>query len=123
MTSERYRKGAEAFEQVIGYPPPEGRSEFLRLTVENLFGDVWASDGMSVRDRRLVTITLLTLSLKEDSLAGHIEQAMRSGDFSRKDLEALMIHLAHYAGWPTGQLGYEVLMKVAGKLRAEKPGP
>ena len=35
-------------------------------------------------------------------------------------LEEVVIHLAHYAGWPTGQLGFDVLGKV---LRELKPGP
>jgi 4-carboxymuconolactone decarboxylase len=119
-TSDRWKKGAETFEKVIGFAPPERGPDFLKLTVENLFADVWAREGLSIRDRRLITIALLAASLKEESLALHVKQALVSGDFTRKELEEVMIHLAHDAGWPTGQLGYDVLGKV---LRELKPVP
>src|SRR5262245_18937273 len=47
--SDKMKKGAEVFEEVIGYPPPERGPAFLKLTVENLFADVWAREGLSIR--------------------------------------------------------------------------
>jgi 4-carboxymuconolactone decarboxylase len=117
--SERYAKGAAKFEEVIGVAPPERGPDFLKLTIENLFADVWSREGLSVRDRRLVTLTVLTLMLKEDSLAGHLRQALK-GDLTKKEVEELMIHLAHYAGWPVGSFGFDVAMKVFAEMRAEK---
>lgn len=120
QNSDRYAKGAAVFEQVVGFAPPDKGPDFLRLTVENLFADVWAREGLSIRDRRLVTITVLALMLKKDSLETHLRQALASGDLDFTEVQETMIHLAHYAGWPTGQLGFEAAMKVFMELRAEK---
>jgi 4-carboxymuconolactone decarboxylase len=118
--SERYQRGAAKFEQVIGYPPPEKGPDFLRLTIEGLFADVWAREGMSVRDRRLVTLTVLTMMGKRDALEGHLRVALSSGDLSFKEIEELMIHLAHYAGWPAGQMGFEAAMGVYLELKKKQ---
>lgn len=118
--TERYEKGKKVFEEVIGFAPPDRGPDFLKLTVENLFADVWAREGLSIRDRRLVTLTVLVLMAKEESLALHLRQALVKGDLQKKEVEELMIHLAHYAGWPLGQFGFDVAMKVFGELRAAK---
>jgi 4-carboxymuconolactone decarboxylase len=115
--SEKRKKGAAVFEEVIGYPPPEKGPDFLKLTVENLFADVWAREGLSIRDRRLVTLTVLALMGKRDSLEGHLRAALKS-DLSYREVEELMIHLAHYAGWPVGQMGFEAALGVHLEMRA-----
>jgi 4-carboxymuconolactone decarboxylase len=118
--SEKFEKGAAKFEEVIGFAPPEKGPDFLRITVENLFGDVWSREGLSIRDRRLITLTVLTLLGKESSIELHMRQALTKGDLSKKEVEELMIHLAHYAGWPVGQVGFDVAMKLFGELRKAK---
>ena len=67
--SDRFKRGADTFEKVIGWRPPEGGPSWLKLTVENLFGDVWSREGLSIRDRRLITITRLLRQLGDDELA------------------------------------------------------
>src|SRR6266481_1298516 len=118
--SEKYLRGAAKFEEIIGVAPPERGPDFLQLTVEGLFADVWAREGLPRRDRRLLTLTVLLLMGKEDSVALHLRQALVSGDLSKQEIQEVMIHLAYYAGWPVGQLGFEVAMKVFAELRAEK---
>jgi 4-carboxymuconolactone decarboxylase len=108
---------------VIGWRPPAEGPDWLRITVENLFGDVWSREGLSIRDRRLVTLTILLTMLKEDSLRPHLEQALKGGELSRKELGELMIHVAHYAGWPVGQFGFDVLMKVVAERKASAGEP
>ncbi len=123
MPSEKFEKGAKVFEEVIGFRPPEEGPAFLKLTVENLFADVWAREGLSIRDRRLITLTILLTQMKEESLALHLRQALK-GDLTKKELSELVIHVAHYAGWPIGQLGFDTLMAVlAEKKRNEAASP
>jgi 4-carboxymuconolactone decarboxylase len=118
--NEKWAKGAAKFEEVIGFAPPEKGPDFLRITVENLFGDVWSREGLSVRDRRLITIVVLALNGKESSIELHLKQAIARGEMTRKELEEVMIHLAHYAGWPIAQAGFDALMKVVAELRKAK---
>jgi 4-carboxymuconolactone decarboxylase len=118
--NEKFQKGAAKFEEVIGFAPPERGPDFLKITVENLFADVWSREGLSVRDRRLITLTVLVMLGKESSLDLHLKQAMAKGDLSKKELEELMIHLAHYAGWPQAQVGFESLMKVVAEMKTKR---
>ena len=121
MPSEKFEKGARVFEEVIGFRPPEQGPAFLRITVENLFADVWAREGLSIRDRRLITLTILALQMKEESLALHLRQALKK-DLTKKELSELMIHVAHYAGWPVGQLGLDTLMASLAEREKEAAG-
>ncbi len=118
----KYQRGAEVFEQVVGFAPPAKGPAFLRLTVENLFADVWSREGMSVRDRRLITITVLAMMGKRDSLELHMRRALETEDLSPKELSELAIHLAHYAGWPTGQLAFDVAMANLASGEGQKSG-
>jgi 4-carboxymuconolactone decarboxylase len=118
MPSEKFEKGAQVFEEVLGFRPPEEGPAFLKLTVENLFADVWAREGLSIRDRRLVTLTILALQMKEESLKLHLKQALRK-DLTKKEISEVMIHIAHYAGWPVGQLGFDTLLASLAEMKAE----
>jgi alkylhydroperoxidase/carboxymuconolactone decarboxylase family protein YurZ len=41
---------------------------------------------------------------------------MRSGDLSDAEIDELMLHLAHYAGWPVAAVTSQVIRQ----LRAER---
>ena len=66
-----------------------------------------------------MTLTVLALLGKEDSLRGHLRQALDSKDLTKREISELMIHLAYYAGWPVGQFGFESAMKVLAEPRVE----
>jgi 4-carboxymuconolactone decarboxylase len=115
--SERRARGAAKFQEVMGFPPPPvAGSPFFEQTLEHLFADVWSRPGLPVRERRLVTLTVLMQLGHEPTLKLHMGAALRSGDLSEGELEELVVHVAHYAGWPPGALGFQVL----GQLRAER---
>jgi 4-carboxymuconolactone decarboxylase len=115
--SERRARGAAKFQEVMGFPPPSvAGSPFFDQTLEHLFADVWSRPGLPVRERRLVTLTLLMQLGHEPTLKLHMGAALRSGDLSEAELEELVVHVAHYAGWPSGALGFQVL----GQLRTER---
>jgi len=41
----------------------------------------------------------------EAALRLHLGAAKKSGDLSDKDIDELIVHLAHYAGWPVAAVG------------------
>ncbi len=113
--SAKREKGRAVFEEVMGFRPPELDDPFLDMTLEHLFPDVWARGGLSIRDRRLVTLTILGCLGHEAHLELHIRAAMR-GDLSDEELDELMLHITHYAGWPVGS----IVSGVVRRLRAER---
>ncbi|ATG54621.1 4-carboxymuconolactone decarboxylase [Brachybacterium ginsengisoli] len=74
-----------------------------------LFDEVWEREGLSPRDRSLVTVAALTAMGRTDQLRFHLTHA-RSNGVSDDELEEALLHLAFYAGWPSG-MGATALLK------------
>lgn len=111
-------KGRAWFEQVMGTPaPPFPPDPFLDSTMDHLFADVWSRPGLSVRDRRLVTLTVLIQLGNENALRMHLGATLRQQQLTDVELDELILHVAHYGGWPGAALASQVLRQ----LRAELP--
>ena len=114
---DKRRLGLSVFEKVMQFPAPDVRGEpFLDATIEHLFANVWARPGLSIRDRRLVTLTILACLGNEMTLRLHLSAATKSGDLGDEELDELILHLAHYAGWPPAAVASQVLRQ----LRAQR---
>lgn len=72
-----------------------------RYTMAHLFGDVWQDETMAVEERSLVTCAVLAALGRDAELRLHVRGARNLGIECDK-LEAMMVHVAHYAGWPAG---------------------
>lgn len=114
---ERRKAGFQKFGEVMGFTPPDLPGDvFLDATVEHLFGAVWARPGLGVRERRLVTLTILMGMGNEMTLRLHFGAAMKSGDLSDAEIDELILHVAHYGGWPQAAIASQVVRQ----LRAER---
>jgi len=114
---ERRQRGLAKFGEVMQFTPPDVPGDaFLDTTIEHLFADVWARPGLSVRDRRLITLTILTAIGNEMTLRLHFGAAMKSGDLSDQEIDELILHVAHYGGWPTAAVASQIVRQ----LRAER---
>ena len=70
------------------------------LTTDLVFGDIWEREGLSKRDRSLITVAVLTAMYRTDQLRGHIARALQNG-VTREEIGEVITHMAIYAGWPT----------------------
>ena len=70
-----------------------------RLAIEFLFAQVWTRDQLSLRDRSLLVVSVLTALGRKDELDIHIPGAINHG-LSREELEELMLMQAAYSGFP-----------------------
>ncbi|MCB8924906.1 MAG: carboxymuconolactone decarboxylase family protein [Ardenticatenaceae bacterium] len=73
--------------------------KLAELTDDVLFGDVWAREELSPRDRSLVTVAALIANGNTAQLTGHLQRAKANG-LSEAELAEVMTHLAFYTGWP-----------------------
>lgn len=121
MVDDKARKKAlDTFEEVMGFRPPDIRGDlFLDVTLDHLFAQVWARPGLAVRDRRLVTLTVLMCLGHEATLELHLNAALRTGQLSDAELDELIVHVAHYGGWPPAAIASQVLRRVRAKRSAE----
>jgi 4-carboxymuconolactone decarboxylase len=100
--------GKTRAQELLGDTAPE----LVRLTDEVLFGQVWADPGLSPRDRSLVTVAALVVSLcRTEQLRSHLRRALDNG-VSKDELVAAMTHLAFYAGWPAAMSAVTELKKL-----------
>ncbi|HXJ36174.1 MAG TPA: carboxymuconolactone decarboxylase family protein [Candidatus Eisenbacteria bacterium] len=117
MADERRTRGRKMFEQVMGFPaPPVDGEPFFDTTLDHLFGELWSRPGFSVRDRRIVTLTVLMSLGHEATLRLHLGAAMRTGQLTDAEIDELVLHVAHYAGWPPAAIASQVVRQ----LRAER---
>ncbi len=70
------------------------------LTTDLVFGDIWERQGLSKRDRSLITVAVLTAMYRTDQLRGHVARALQNG-VTRDEIGEVITHMAIYAGWPT----------------------
>jgi 4-carboxymuconolactone decarboxylase len=82
-----------------------------RYTLMHLFGDVWQGDDLALEERSLVTCAVLVALGRESEQRAHFRGARNLG-IPREKLEAMITHVAHYAGWPVGVSASAVLDEV-----------
>ncbi len=111
----RLDKGVEVMTKLFGRAPDKAvmSSDFMQLTAANLFGDVWSRPGLAMEERSMITIAALTVLGRETELKTHLHGARNLG-ISRAKVEEMMLHLAHYGGWPTGVAGLRKVEEVYG---------
>lgn len=113
MADDRFTRGARVLETLMGFHPTSEQTtdDFARATVEHLFGDVWSRPGLPLRDRSLITVAALTVLGREQELKMHLRGALRVG-ISRDEIREVLLHLAHYGGWPVGVGGLRIATEV-----------
>jgi len=74
--------------------------KFVELTDNVLYADVWERQGLSKRDRSLITVSALIALNRPDQLRSHLGLASRNG-LTREELAEAITHLAFYSGWPS----------------------
>lgn len=88
--------------------------KLVELTDEVLFGDIWARDELSPRDRSLITCAALITNGSTEQLRSHLARAKDNG-LTETELKELIIHLAFYAGWPRAMSAITVAKDVFGQ--------
>ncbi|OWU81952.1 4-carboxymuconolactone decarboxylase [Phaeobacter sp. 22II1-1F12B] len=105
--SEAFERGMKVRREVLGDAHVD-RAEaaktdldlpFQTLITEGAWGTVWASDGISRRERSMLTLALLAATGNFDEIPMHIRATARTGASKSDVLEAFQ-HVAIYAGVP-----------------------
>lgn len=85
--------------------------EMVRHTMGHLFGDVWQDERLALEQRSMITCAVLAALGRDAELRLHLRGARNIG-LERDTLEAMLIQVAHYAGWPAGATGLRLLDEV-----------
>ncbi len=123
MSEEQRAKGLEWFDRVMGFRPPAIPSEpFMDSTVDHLFADVWARPGLGLKERRIATLVVLMQLGHEATLKLHLGAAMRQKQLSDVEIDELILHVAHYAGWPVAAVASQVVRALRAERDKSAPG-
>ncbi|RMC35513.1 4-carboxymuconolactone decarboxylase [Paracoccus alkanivorans] len=105
--SDRHAQGMQVRREVLGDAhvdraeanKTEFDQPFQDLITDSAWGTVWASDGISRRERSMLTLALLAATGNFEEIPMHIRATARTGASRRDVLEAFQ-HVAIYAGVP-----------------------
>ncbi|MDG5483033.1 carboxymuconolactone decarboxylase family protein [Mycolicibacterium gadium] len=100
---ELRRKGLEKMNEVYGWEMPDIEGDpFFDLTVDHLFGTIWTRPGLSMRDKRIMTLTVVTAVGNADLAEIQANAALANGEMTETELKEMAIFLTHYLGFPLG---------------------
>jgi 4-carboxymuconolactone decarboxylase len=115
---ELRKKGLDKMNEVYGWEMPnvEG-NDFFDLTADHLFGTVWSRPGLSMRDKRIMTLTVVTALGIADLAEIQANAALANGEITEEELKEMSIFLTHYLGFPLGSKLDGVVSTVIKKRR------
>ena len=92
--------------------PDEIRDDWGKLIIDTVLpAGVWSRDGLSQRDRSLITVAALTVLYRPNELRLHLDRALSNG-VSREELSEVIMHLAIYGGLPPSVGGMHMAQEV-----------
>jgi 4-carboxymuconolactone decarboxylase len=76
--------------------------DLMDIGIESIFGRLWTREGLSRRDRSLVTLGILIALRANEELAYHF-QIGRTNGLSDDELAEVIYHASGYAGFPAAR--------------------
>lgn len=88
--------------------------DFAHFNDDVLFGENWNNTDIDLKTRTLITVVaLISQGITDSSLHYHILNAKNHG-VSRKEMAAMITHIAFYAGWPKAWAAFDVAKEIYG---------
>ena len=93
--------------------------DFAELLFEFPFGDIYAREGLSLRDREIATVAALSaMGTAPKQLGVHVHGALNVG-VTREEIVEVMMQMAVYAGFPAALNALGVAKDVFAERDAE----
>ena len=86
--------------------------DFAHFNDDVLFGENWNNRDIDHKTRCIITVVALMASgMTDSSLQYHLENAKKAG-VTKKEIAAIITHVAFYAGWPKGWAVFNMAKEV-----------
>ena len=79
----------------------------------NAWGTVWCRDGLDLKTRSLITVSMLTAMGRSQELKGHLRGALNNGA-TAAELREVLLHASVYCGMPLAIEAFRVAREVVG---------
>jgi len=96
---DRRARGAAMQQRVYDAKMPAD-DPWLQMSQDQVFAQIWTRPGLSMRDRRLISLTAAAYAASPPGYISHIEGALDNGDLTPAELWEWLIHFTNYAGYP-----------------------
>ena len=84
----------------------------LKQIIDMLYGTIWSrTEQLSLEERSMITLTVLVALNRENELKSHLRGAKNLG-ITKEKIEEMILHVAHYSGFPTAVSASQLLNKV-----------
>jgi len=126
MTTETYERGLALRKQVLGDAYVEQAvaqaDAFTRpmqsFATEACWGMVWSRPGLSLRDRSLLNLGMISALNRPHELKLHVKAALRNG-VTRDEIAEVLLQMAVYCGVPAGMASFKVAQEALAEGQVE----
>lgn len=124
--TERFEKGMAVRRKVLGDAYVDqslaNADDFTmplqEFVTENAWGTVWVRDGLSLRERSMITVAAIIALNRAHELKLHIRGALNNG-ISKTELREIFLHCGAYCGAPAAIDAFRVAKEVFAEIAAE----
>ena len=88
----------DLYRSVLQTDLPDGTTPLEQYSQDQLLADVWRRPGLSIRERRIVTIACVSAAVDIPAMDAHVYAALASGDLTIEQLNEFTLHFAVYCG-------------------------
>ena len=107
MNNVKYEKGLKIRTQVLGEAyvqrSMENADDFTRplqeMVTEYCWGHVWGREGLSLKERSMINLAMISALNRPHELKLHVRGALRNG-LSREQIREILLQVGIYCGVP-----------------------
>lgn len=88
---------------------------FQEYIVESAWAGVWSREGLTLRERSLITIALLAALGHDEEVEMHVRATANTGA-SPDDITEALLHVAAYAGVPAANRAFRAAKKALAEI-------
>src|SRR5262249_44993450 len=107
----RRRVLGDRYADRTGQEPDPFMAAFYQLSIEHAWGGVWTRPGLDLKQRSLVSVSVLAALGRMHELRVHLRGALNNG-WTPEELREACLHVAPYAGYPAALDAIKVLSEV-----------
>ncbi|CAK14863.1 carboxymuconolactone decarboxylase family protein [Pseudomonas entomophila] len=128
MNNEKYAKGLQIRTQVLGEDyvtrSIQNADDFTKplqdLVTEYCWGHVWGRDGLSLKERSMINLAMISALNRPHELKLHIRGALRNG-LSREQIREILLQVGIYCGVPAAVDSFRLAREAFAAADAEQP--
>ena len=119
MTSKLHDKGLAMRKEVLGAAHVEktlaGVDKYTQplqdIVTEYVWGAVWARPGLSLKQRSIATLAMLTALNRPHELKLHVQGALNNG-LTKEEISEVLLQSGVYCGLPAAEESFRIMQEV-----------